>query len=167
MILPYLFDTAVTGMKTCFKCNETKALSEFYAHPRCQMGTLNKCKDCTKLDVRKHHHKMMQVPQWVAKERERQRIKEAKRRAAGTAHKSNNATSVWRKLNPAKSRAHNRVAKALTAGRLNRQPCEVCGDKKSQAHHEDYQRPLDVRWLCSRHHSERHVELRLLELGVQ
>lgn len=26
----------------------------------------------------------------------------------------------------------------------------------SQAHHEDYARPLDVRWLCFKHHRETH-----------
>ena len=29
-------------------------------------------------------------------------------------------------------------------GRLIRQPCEVCGEVKSQAHHGDYGKPLDV-----------------------
>lgn len=39
-------------------------------------------------------------------------------------------------------------------------PCERCGEAKSQAHHEDYSKPLEVIWLCQTHHAERHRELR-------
>jgi DNA-binding CsgD family transcriptional regulator len=39
------------------------------------------------------------------------------------------------------------------------QPCIVCG-QKAQGYHEDYHRPLDVDWLCPRHHILRHMEHR-------
>jgi hypothetical protein len=41
-------------------------------------------------------------------------------------------------------------------GRLIRQPCEVCGEIKVDAHHDDYNKPLDIRWLCKIHHREHH-----------
>ena len=43
---------------------------------------------------------------------------------------------------------------------LKPEPCERCGDDKSQAHHEDYSKPLDVMWLCSQCHADRHKEIR-------
>lgn len=43
--------------------------------------------------------------------------------------------------------------------------CEKCGeDKPLHGHHEDYAKPLEVNWLCSQCHAERHDELRLLEV---
>ena len=41
---------------------------------------------------------------------------------------------------------------------LIRQPCEVCGAEKSEAHHDDYEKPLEVRWLCRKHHREHHAK---------
>ena len=48
------------------------------------------------------------------------------------------------------------VKEALKSGKLQRQPCEECKALRSHAHHEDYQRPLDVNWLCCKHHAMRH-----------
>lgn len=57
-----------------------------------------------------------------------------------------------RREDPRKPRAHSAVARAIKIGELVREPCEVCGKEPAQAHHENYDRPLDVRWLCVRHH---------------
>jgi hypothetical protein len=38
---------------------------------------------------------------------------------------------------------------------LDRQPCEICGEK-AEAHHDNYDKPLEVRWLCFFHHREWH-----------
>ena len=40
---------------------------------------------------------------------------------------------------------------AIRDGLLTKRDCEICG-RKSQAHHDDYTKPLDVRWLCFYHH---------------
>ncbi len=42
------------------------------------------------------------------------------------------------------------------AGLIQREPCEVCGSPEVDAHHEDYDQPLRVRWLCRRHHWQEH-----------
>lgn len=47
------------------------------------------------------------------------------------------------------------VKKAVRSGRLMRMACEVCG-KTAEAHHDDYGRPLNVRWLCRSHHRKFH-----------
>lgn len=48
------------------------------------------------------------------------------------------------------------TAKAIKKGIITRQPCQVCGIEKVDAHHEDYTKPLDVLWLCRLHHMQHH-----------
>lgn len=50
------------------------------------------------------------------------------------------------------------VRRALKAGTLERQACEACRSPESEAHHDDYSRPLDVRWLCRPCHAVEHTE---------
>jgi len=56
----------------------------------------------------------------------------------------------------------NRAANlAIGRGDLERGPCEVCGTAEHiHGHHEDYSRPLHVRWLCRLHHLLLHGQLR-------
>ncbi len=66
------------------------------------------------------------------------------------------ATGIPEKL---KKQVRRKVRTEIGAGRMVRQSCQVCGDIKTDAHHEDYSKPLDVDWLCSHHHHVRHMEL--------
>lgn len=63
------------------------------------------------------------------------------------------------KKDPIKFRARKQLLNAMKSGKIIKQPCERCGDLFAQGHHEDYSRPLDVVWLCSKHHRERHLEI--------
>lgn len=46
----------------------------------------------------------------------------------------------------------------VRTGKIVKSACEVCGDVNVEAHHEDYSNPLNVRWLCRKHHREIHSE---------
>lgn len=47
--------------------------------------------------------------------------------------------------------------------KINKEPCIVCGDVKSEGHHYDYEKPFDVIWYCHKHHMALHKNLRLKE----
>ena len=61
-----------------------------------------------------------------------------------------------RQRSPEKAKARDAVKHEIRMGRMKRQPCEVCGNPKTDAHHDDYSKPLEVRWLCHKHHREVH-----------
>ena len=64
--------------------------------------------------------------------------------------------SKRRKLYKGKDQARGKVNNAIRDGRLVKLPCEICGDPKAEAHHDDYRKKLKVRWLCFKHHREYH-----------
>ena len=78
--------------------------------------------------------------------------------------KCNNANSAkWKRENEVLSEEQHFRKKvrmitryAVRSGKLHEYPCEVCGNVKVEAHHDDYYKPLDVRWLCRKHHQEHH-----------
>ena len=142
-------------MKTCFKCVTEKPLSDFYKHPQMADGHLNKCKECAKKDSDDNFKRKQEDPHWQIKERERQRKKQANRRDLGM------VKSYKRKNDYIKTKEkYGEYLSAIKNGKLTPQPCAVCGKDKTQGHHEDYSKPLDVVWLCIRHHQDRHIHLR-------
>ncbi len=55
-----------------------------------------------------------------------------------------------------KRRAVHAITNAVRDGRVIKLPCIICGEIKVEAHHEDYNKPLDVKWLCPKHHRRLH-----------
>ena len=62
----------------------------------------------------------------------------------------------WAQKNRWKSIAHNIVRSAIKNAKLLRQPCQRCGKPNAFAHHDDYSKPLEVKWFCNYHHCEYH-----------
>jgi ribosomal protein S27AE len=63
---------------------------------------------------------------------------------------------AWQEKNPEKRAAHKAVEYHKLIGNLKQQDCEVCGRQNTHAHHDDYSKPLDVRWLCPACHKREH-----------
>lgn len=91
----------------------------------------------------------------------REANRERLRKLRAAKHGWNNEKNArWKLENPDKARCHKEVESAVRKGQLVPQPCERCGsDELIHAHHDDYNFPLAVMWLCPLHHRERHREL--------
>lgn len=131
-----------TEGRYCKDCRHTLPVSEFYS-------TWCVCKACEKARKR--------------------RVRDANRGVLNQQLSKDNSSREWARRNPDKvrdayrryaaryperRRAYARVRHALDAGRLQKpNRCESCGaEALLSGHHEDYSRPLDVRWLCRRCH---------------
>ena len=136
--------------KKCFKCLEEKIISEFYKHPRMADGYLGKCKQWTKSDANEHRRENIE------------KIRAYDRERNGSDHRKsqkNKINRAWYAEDPRRKKAHAAVFNAVKKGKLIKHPCFRCGEEKSVAHHEDYDKPLDVVWLCQPCHKQRHKEI--------
>ena len=139
--------------KRCFKCELVKPLSDFYKHPQMADGHVNKCKECNKRDASEHRTKNIE------------RIRKYDLVRAKLPHRTKAALEQarkWRNEDKRRTHCHNKVTRALRSGALLHKPCEWpgCGSEKSMAHHESYDKPLDVIFYCQHHHKWRHIQMK-------
>lgn len=134
-------------MKTCFKCGNAKPFGDFYQHKAMADGYLGKCKSCTKADVTKHRTGNIEE----FREYDRQRANQPHR-----VELRRRVCAEWRKEHPRRRSAQTALNNAVRDGRVVPQPCLVCGEK-AEAHHPNYDAPLDVVWLCPPHHKQAHA----------
>lgn len=147
--------------KKCKDCQEAKPLDAYYKDDRMKDGHLNACKDCRKNYQAGRYNKKKKDREWLKAERARGREK-ALRLNYNEKYKEVNksvriaANKKWIERNPEKRAAHIKVGNAVRDGVLKKGACQVCGGEKVEAHHPDYRKPLEVIWLCRRHHAELH-----------
>jgi hypothetical protein len=134
-------------MKTCFKCQKIKPYAAFYKHESMADGYCGKCKECTKSDVTANYYRRIDHYKAYKKEwLQRPHVKAYRKRA----HEN------YKQKYPEKYIARTAVNNAIRDGRLMPKPCVICGDNEVHGHHEDYSKPLEVVWLCPRHHKDAH-----------
>ncbi len=145
-------------MKICRQCGIEKPFGEYYVHPQMADGHLNKCKGCVKIRITKHRGE--NVDKIRKYDRLRGRTDERKERVSRDRYKYKDKKYEYnrkhREKYPEKYTARNRLHAAVRDGRLEKQPCESCGNEKVHAHHDDYSKPLNVRWLCAVCHGIEH-----------
>jgi hypothetical protein len=112
--------------KTCSCCHRPLLAADFHRRPN---GTLaSYCRECSLVKGRVRYRKNGRT------------IKPKKRPYVRTAREKAEAV----------------VNGLIRRGKLSSQPCEVCGNTPAQAHHHDYSKPLEIRWLCHVHHGREH-----------
>lgn len=110
--------------KICKQCERLLPLSEFYKHKLTSDGHINKCKECTKENVRKYTAKKKKDPEWRFKLKERARLAAKERRKNGYSSYNPNFDKKWTDQD-VKCRAASRAAK-------------IDCPKKCQRHHWSY-----------------------------
>lgn len=111
-------------------------------------GHLHSCKICTSnyaKERRKTHPE-------IFKQYEKTRSKLPHRIALNTI-----VNKQYKQDNPERYKAMTKVNNALRDGKITRLPCICCGDIKVVAHHVAYSLPLDIVWLCQKHHKDLHI----------
>jgi hypothetical protein len=130
--------------KICFKCNIRKSLDDFYTHKQMRDGHLNKCKMCSRKDVIENRTKRATY----YREYDNQRTHH---------YKDPDYQEQYHRRYPNKYKAHNALNNAIKNKQLIKNPCEICGRvSRVHAHHADYSKPLEIRWLCPVHHKQWH-----------
>jgi hypothetical protein len=126
--------------RECTKCHETKSLECFSFSASGKYCRASRCKSC--------------VCRYVAEYRKLNidRVRESDRSKT----RSPKALRRRRLKNLVKEAARRTVRRALRNGDIVRGKCEVCGKQNAEAHHDDYGKPLEVRWLCRYHHLIHH-----------
>jgi hypothetical protein len=122
-------------LKFCPHCGEDKSENLFYRSAASPDGLQGWCKAC-------------QSARYMNDERHRERTK------AYVREYDNNRE-------PLKAAARRAIALEILSGRMERGPCEVCGTTAGRidGHHDDYTKPLEVRWLCRMHHRQHHARV--------
>ena len=123
------------------------------ARPRtCSCGVCRKCQD-----------RIAKKAKWDAMTPEQRRAMRARKDPLKRYETNRRARRRHEARYPEKAAARDAIQRALRSGKVKRLPCEVCGAvhgtkrpdgtlHKVEAHHDDYTKPLDVRFLCVVHH---------------
>jgi hypothetical protein len=150
-------------MKKCNSCNTEKNDDCFHKRKVSPDGLSAKCKDCQSEYDRSRNKLEKRVAGRSAYQKTERGIERSilakKRWAERNPDKIYQTTKRYREEFPMKYKAHGKVAYEIKNGNLVPEPCEVCGStEKICAHHDDYAKPLNVRWLCAKHHHQWHKE---------
>lgn len=148
--------------KLCNSCDCIKPRSDFGKRAASIDGLAAKCKACQSAYDKSRANNPDRVKarlDYAKTEGGIAATKRAKERYISK-HKDRRAetTRLYRERNEKKCKAHGLVAYAVKTGVLVKMRCEVCDSQNTEAHHDDYSKPLDVRWLCCQHHNDWHVK---------
>lgn len=151
--------------KRCSKCNKIQSLTNFYKDQQKMDGLHSSCKDCDNnssndWQLNNSKRKTDTVREWRNKNHGKAR-KYLQKYNIRNRKKLRQWSKEYKKKYPERHRAHVAVANAIKKGTLKKQKCEQCGSTNNvQAHHKDYNKKLEVTWLCMFCHKRLHYPIR-------
>jgi len=141
-------------MKQCNVCLKTLSSVNFHKRSASHDSLSYQCKYCNSIYLRnwrkdhKGYDKQFQIEYSKTDKGKKQRKKSVQK---------------WRKENPLKYSACRKVLYAIKVGKIVKPSfCSVCktNESKIEGHHADYSKPLCVKWVCKKCHTEEHRKLR-------
>ncbi len=149
-------------MKKCSSCKIEKNIDDFYKNRTMKDGYSGCCKVCHKISLKKtidkdHQRRLNNQKRYRENNREKLRLDSK----TYLQENYDARLAVQRKYyheNKEKRRAHHLVSMNIRLGKIIRvNNCEICNsDRKIEAHHEDYSKPLEIKWLCKLCHENVH-----------
>lgn len=124
--------------KACGKCHQEKLITEFYRHRGDSYQS--RCHDCCRKD-RRELAKTGYFARYAADYYQRPEVKERRKRVM-RGYRERPEVRI-------KNMARWYTNHEIRSGRINREPCAICGKEQGQAHHADYKQPLLIVWLCA------------------
>lgn len=133
-------------MKICSCCKQPQPFSNFQQRKLSKDGLTASCKSCLKIRDKNRENDQRRAQRRLYQKTEKGKI----------AHKK--AMQIYKERNPLKRAAHIIIGNYVKNKKIIPEIfCSICNsDKKIEAHHDDYTKPLDVRWLCECCHKEWH-----------
>lgn len=152
-----LGEEALNDMKrVCKKCGNQKKLEDFVKNEKCHFGRGWECRECRNRFLKEYNRKYFQNPYNRVKKRVADIV--GKKRYRKEHPELRYGRLTHNEEHKRKYRVNLKVFRAIEKGILFKEPCNVCNKKKIvHAHHDDYLKPLDVRWLCPVHHKAEHT----------
>lgn len=155
---------AVATRQVCTRCGAEKTPADFPRHKRYVSGRSSVCKVCRAEQARAYVRTATGAAVTAAakaryrvssdgKKHERDYQRAYRRTPSGRAA----FARADRSRDPLKVAARKAVYHAVRTGRLVRGRCEGCGAGPTHAHHDDYSKPLVVRWFCRLCHDQLHA----------
>lgn len=164
----------MAACKTCIDCREPKSLSEFYRRKRATGGYRSYCNACTRIRNAKSHAAnrttrlaarrvyyannkgKVQAAVLLYAENHREERRMYLRRYRET-HRQEGAKYQNARRKTIKGKASALLRRAVARGDIVKPArCSCCGRytkrRSLHGHHDDYTKPLDVRWLCTKCH---------------
>ena len=139
--------------KVCPICGEDKSLTEYHKDKHDPYGYYGYCKLCRVKKCREGYARQ--------KSRILDYIKAYRKTEEGKSIRRKEYKNRLEKY-PEKIMAENILGRKIKSGIIKRGTCEICQKENAQGHHPDYSKPLEVVWLCQKHHQELHNKLRSL-----
>jgi hypothetical protein len=127
-------------MKICAKCKENKDDKDFYTFKdRWKTRLSSYCKDCQNTYNMSKYHLINRLDDSFK-------------------YRSYVNTINYVRKNRFKISAQQKLHYKIKKGLIDKEVCFICDNPEAEAHHFDYNKPLEVFWLCHKHHKWIHLD---------